>query len=121
VTRIELPDFGVPDHMPELPSSIYALRLERLRERMEGRGLERLVIYADREHSANLAWLTGFDPRFEEALLVLEMAVEPALLVGTTSAGARPGRRRCRCAATWFRTSAYRASRAIAPGRWRRS
>ena len=26
------------------------------------------VIYADREHSANLAWLTGFDPRFEEAI-----------------------------------------------------
>ena len=36
--------------------------------RWTARGYDRLVVYADREHSANLAWLTGFDPRFEEAI-----------------------------------------------------
>ncbi len=35
------------------------------------RGYDRLVIWADREHSANLAYLTGFDPRFEEAMLIV--------------------------------------------------
>ncbi len=39
-------------------------------------------MYADREHSANLAWLTGFDPRFEEAILVLGPNDLPAILVG---------------------------------------
>jgi len=33
-----------------------------------------LVVYADREHSATISWLTGFDPRFEEAILVIDMA-----------------------------------------------
>jgi hypothetical protein len=43
-----------------------------------------VLVWADREHSANLSWLTGFDPRFEEALLILDPASSerPALLVG---------------------------------------
>src|SRR5262249_25679330 len=39
--------------------------------------------YADREHSANLAWLTGFDPRFEEAVLILRADGKPLIVVGT--------------------------------------
>jgi len=50
---------------------------------MEQRGLTHLVVYGDREHFANLAWLTGFDPRFEEALLVVHASGPPLLLVGT--------------------------------------
>ena len=34
-------------------------------------GLDAFVVYADREHFANMAYLTGFEPRFEEALLLL--------------------------------------------------
>jgi hypothetical protein len=49
---------------------------------MAERGYERLVVYADREHSANLSYLTGFDPRFEEALLVVGQDDGPAILVG---------------------------------------
>ena len=52
-----------------------------------------MVVYADREHSANLSYLTGFDPRFEEALLVVGHADEPAILVGNECwgmAGAAP-------------------------------
>ena len=55
--------------------------------------IDRLVLYADREHSANLAWLTGFDPRFEEAIAVVGPAGEPAILVGNEcygTAGAAP-------------------------------
>ena len=33
--------------------------------------LSAAVIYADREHFANLAYLTGFEPRFEEALAII--------------------------------------------------
>jgi hypothetical protein len=41
-----------------------------------------VVIYADREHSANLSYLTGFDPRFEEAILVIGPDDDPAVMVG---------------------------------------
>lgn len=41
-----------------------------------------VVVYADREHSANLAFLTAFDPRFEEALLIVAKGYRPLLLVG---------------------------------------
>jgi Xaa-Pro aminopeptidase len=68
--------------MPELPPALYAARLARLRERAEARGYDRLVIYADREHSANVACLTGFDPRFEEAILIVGPSGDPAILVG---------------------------------------
>lgn len=90
---ITLPDFAMPDAPPTLPEQTYRTRLERLRAGMEERGLDRLVIYADREHSANLAYLTGFDPRFEEAILVVGTTDEPAILVGNECyglAGAAP-------------------------------
>jgi Xaa-Pro aminopeptidase len=82
VARLDLPEFGMPDVRPELRPATYAARLERLRERVEAAGYDALVIYSDREHSANLAWLTGFDPRFEEALLVLGKSGDPAIFVG---------------------------------------
>ena len=84
---LDLPEFGVPDRMPRIPAETYAARLETLRERMAARSLDVLVVYADREHSANLAYLTGFDPRFEEALLVVAADGEPALLVGNENWG----------------------------------
>jgi Xaa-Pro aminopeptidase len=90
---IDLPDFGRPAATPEIPAGVSAARLARLRERMERHGYDRLVVYADREHSANLAYLTGFDPRFEEAILVVGDGTEPAILVGNECygmAGAAP-------------------------------
>ncbi|RZI48191.1 M24 family metallopeptidase [Lactococcus kimchii] len=41
-----------------------------------------LVIYADLEHGANFEYLTGFLPRFEEALLVLHQSGESFLILG---------------------------------------
>jgi hypothetical protein len=75
----------MPDSMPALPSALYAARLQRLRERADTGGYDRLVVYADREHSANMAYLTGFDPRFEEAILIVGPSGEPALVVGNES------------------------------------
>ena len=93
LAEMELPEFGMPEAAPILPEPIYRTRLERLRAAMEERDLDRLVVYADREHSANLAYLTGFDPRFEEAILVLGPTKSPAILVGNECyglAGAAP-------------------------------
>ncbi|MBN2112898.1 MAG: hypothetical protein JW785_02085 [Acidimicrobiia bacterium] len=90
---LDLPEFGMPEEAPQVPPAVYRRRLAGLRERAAARGWDRLVVYADREHGANLAYLTGFDPRFEEALLVLGPDGDPALLVGNECfglAGAAP-------------------------------
>lgn len=90
---IPLPDFGATDARPDIPATIYPARMARLRERMDRERYDRLVIYADREHSANLSYLTGFDPRFEEAILVVGATGDPAILVGNECygmAGAAP-------------------------------
>lgn len=93
LAKMALPDFGMPEAMPEIPASVYRARMERLRTRATNRYYDRLIVYADREHSANLSYLTGFDPRFEEAILVVGPADEPAILVGNecyAMAGAAP-------------------------------
>ena len=90
---IALPDFGMPTAMPEIPGDVYQERLRRLGSRADAAGYDTIVVYADREHSANLSYLTGFDPRFEEALLLVGPSGEPAILVGNECwgmAGAAP-------------------------------
>src|SRR5215204_3255557 len=85
---VPLPDFGMPITEPTMPPALYGNRLERLRERMDSRRYEHIVVWGDREHSANLAYLTGFDPRFEEALLIVSgKGGEPALLLGNECFG----------------------------------
>src|SRR3954451_12346917 len=89
---VDLPYFGASGPQPEIPAAVYVARLKRLRERMHARGVKSLVVYADREHSANISYLTGFDPRFEEALLVVGRDRQ-AILVGNENwgtAGAAP-------------------------------
>ena len=95
LATIDLPNFGMPSARPVLPPGLYADRLARLRSRAAERGLDVLVVYADREHSANLAYVSGFDPRFEEAILVVDLSRDddPAVLVGNECwgiAGAAP-------------------------------
>ena len=87
LAEIALPDFGMPDTEPLLPTTFFAERLERLRAAMSTRGYTHLVVWADREHSANLSYLSGFDPRFEEAVLIVRASGDPAVLVGNECAG----------------------------------
>ena len=87
LAEIALPDFGMPETRPEIPGHVYAARLAAIRERAHEGGYDRLVVYSDREHSANLSYLTGFDPRFEEAILVLGPTGDPAILVGNECQG----------------------------------
>ncbi|MBL0159382.1 MAG: M24 family metallopeptidase [Bryobacterales bacterium] len=85
------PDFGVPDSQDwRVSLATYRQRLQDVRARMDREGLTHLAVYADREHFANLAWLAGFDPRFEEALLILGPAEKPLLLAGNECMGYLP-------------------------------
>jgi Xaa-Pro aminopeptidase len=87
LAQIKLPEFGVPVEKPNLEGSTYTKRYDELMKRIATSGADAVVIYADREHSANMAWLTGFDPRFEEALLIAIPSREPVILTGPENFG----------------------------------
>jgi hypothetical protein len=80
--EIEWPTFGEASRPPPPPAAELQARIERALGAMEGRGLSHLVVYGDREHFANMAWLTHFDPRYEEALVVLSRGRAPLAVVG---------------------------------------
>jgi hypothetical protein len=82
LAAISLPDFGEPVFEPTLPRAVFDGRINRLRGRMDEEGLDAVVIYGDREHAANITWATGYDPRFEEALLVVVRGCKPVLFAG---------------------------------------
>lgn len=76
------PEIGLPTDLPEIPADVYAERLRRVRHAMAQEGLDTLVIYADREHFANFHYLVGFEPRFEEGLLIVHQEGKPAVMLG---------------------------------------
>jgi Xaa-Pro aminopeptidase len=79
---IALPDFGPPGLQPQIPARVYDSRAKTAYDRA---GCDWLVIYADREHFGNIVFLTGFEPRFEEAFLLLGPAGRHILLTGNES------------------------------------
>ena len=80
--KVRLPSFGRADVCPEIPADLYRERLSKAMQRLRAKKIDTLLVYADREHCANLMYLTGFDPRFEEALLLLSADGRRKLLVG---------------------------------------
>jgi len=76
-------DTGPADAIPWADAAELTPRLDRAR----ALGYSHLLVYGDREHYANLLWATGFDPRFEEALLILGAVGTPLLLVGNECEG----------------------------------
>jgi hypothetical protein len=88
LAAISLPDFGLPRQQPTVNRAEYETRIETARARAVDAGYDFLLVYGDREHFANLAYLTDHDPRFEEALLVISAAGgKPVLLLGNEGLG----------------------------------
>lgn len=77
--HVELPAFEVPLARPVVPVEEYETRVRDLYDAV---GLDWVAIYGDREHNANLLHLSSFDPRFEEAMLLLGPDARRILLVG---------------------------------------
>jgi Xaa-Pro aminopeptidase len=68
------------------PAALTAERYEsRCAALKAAAGCDWVVVYGDREHSADLTFLTNFDPRFEEAILVL--GPTNAFIVGNEGVG----------------------------------
>jgi hypothetical protein len=82
LAELALPIFAPPAVQPEIPRAIHEARVAAALQRARAGGLDALVVYGDREHCANIAYLSGYDPRFEEALLVLVPDRLPTLILG---------------------------------------
>ncbi len=89
---LELLEFGMPTVEPSIPAETYRSRISELRRRAGEEGYNHIAVYADREHFANLAYLIGYDPRFEEALLLVDIGADrkPTLVVGHEGMGYIP-------------------------------
>jgi hypothetical protein len=74
-----LPDFGAPFAEPSVSTATYRKRVAAMLERA---AFDAIVIYGDREHAGNIAWATGYDPRFEEAFFIAVPGRTPHLLTG---------------------------------------
>jgi Xaa-Pro aminopeptidase len=83
--EIEWPEFGVAACPAPPSTSELQARIDNLRAKMDELKITHIVVYGDREHFANLAYLTGFDPRFEESLLIISRTATPLILVGNES------------------------------------
>ncbi|MBH0239894.1 Xaa-Pro aminopeptidase [Methylobrevis albus] len=80
--EIALPGLEVPLLRPAIPAATYA---DRCRRAVAAAGCDWLVVYADREHVSNIVFLTGFEPRFEEALLLLHRDGRKIVVTGNES------------------------------------
>lgn len=69
---------------PQIPNSEYEARVDALYKTV---GTDWVIVYGDREHAANLTFVCGFDPRFEEAMLVLGPDGQRTLVVGNEGLG----------------------------------
>ncbi len=87
IEQVALPDFGPLGAQPEIPAETFAARAD---EALRRAGSDWLAVYADREHFGNMAFLTGFEPRFEEALLLLGPGGKRVLLTGNESLSYAP-------------------------------
>lgn len=58
------------------------LRKEKVLNLMREANISSLVIYADKEHGGNFEYLTGFIPRFEEGLQILNQDGSSTLVLG---------------------------------------
>ncbi|MGX7418453.1 M24 family metallopeptidase [Carnobacterium gallinarum] len=57
-------------------------RKAKLLSAMKKAGFNTLAIYADKEHGSNFEYLTGFIPRFEEGLLIIEDSGSCTVILG---------------------------------------
>lgn len=73
--------------VPTLTAEDYQGRINRLLQLAKESKLTHILVYGDREHFSNIHFLTGYDPRFEETLLILNHDDLPLLLVGNEGLG----------------------------------
>lgn len=69
-----------------LGDQTYVERKEKILALMKKYNFSSLMIYADKEHGSNFEYLTGFIPRFEEAIQILNQDGSSTLILGNENA-----------------------------------
>ena len=85
--HVPAPDFAFVEEIPQVPVEEYERRLAAL---VHSARADWVIVYADREHYANLTYLINYDPRFEEGLLALGRGGQRVLMVGNEGMGYTP-------------------------------
>ncbi|MCI8556389.1 MAG: hypothetical protein HFI19_01225 [Lachnospiraceae bacterium] len=80
--EVKNPEKWIGMEFPEVPKSVYERRIQKVRERMQEEKLDFLFIYADKEHCGNFEYLCGYDPRYEEAALIVPMEGNCHVILG---------------------------------------
>lgn len=80
--KVQKPEADCTNIPVGLSDETIQYRYENLRKKMQEKNLDVLVIYGDLEHGSNFEYLTGFLPRFEEALLVIQRNGRDCLVLG---------------------------------------
>ena len=83
--KVKKPTYKFNPHPVDLTDATMAERCQKVLKKLEEEQLDLMAIYADREHGANFSYLTGFEPRFEEAMLVVHRDGTAFLLLGNES------------------------------------
>ena len=65
-----------------LTDETIGMRKKRMIQRMREEAIDTLIIYADREDCSNFEYFTGFIPRFEVGLFVMEDSGKSTLILG---------------------------------------
>jgi len=86
LVNVPSPPLDLGAEQPTISGDELEARIAALRAAVDA---DCIVIYGDREHAANLIYLTNLDPRFEEALLVLS-GERRTLLLGKEDVGYVP-------------------------------
>lgn len=77
----------VYEEVPSLTKDDYKCRTKKLFSMPQASDYDYIVIYGDREHFSNIQYFTGYDPRWEETLLLLHREKKPLLLVANEGIG----------------------------------
>ena len=87
VTPCEQPIGYAYEEVQQLTREDYAARVKQVFAMEQAADYDFLVIYGDREHFSNIQYFTGYDPRWEESLLLLTREKKPLLFVGNEGSG----------------------------------
>ncbi|MEI2405258.1 M24 family metallopeptidase [Niallia taxi] len=84
-TKVPEPTTPAANEPVDLNDETLEQHKQKILKRMQEKQLDVIVVYADREHGVNFGYLTGFEPRFEEAALVLHKDGKAYMMLGNES------------------------------------
>ena len=80
--KVKQPKLDCTNIPVQLSDETMKERIQKVLTKMSQENYDTLVIYADLEHGNNFEYLTGFLPRFEEALLVINKDSKNYMIMG---------------------------------------